>query len=110
MASAVDFDNVNEQIDQALAFFEQEDTLTELISDAQTAIVRLTSDDRDYDIFVSTQSDMLEYAKENNNVVIYGNDDFINALVDAVFWIEAISPTGENTTFVIAGYVSTALQ
>ena len=103
----VDLDQVQSTVDLILDHYEQEDMLKDILDNLNSGAVCLTLEDRDYDVYVSTHTDLLAYAKEENSLIVYGNPDFDSDLVDALFWIVVTNPLGERHFIVTHGYVST---
>ena len=100
ITAAEQFAKAIKQVDYALEYFDEQEMLDEVITAAKTSIVRLQSDEVDFEILVSNRDDMLEHSAGHN--IIWGNADCNNALIDALFWING-AIDGEPTTFVVAG-------
>ena len=100
ITAAEQFARAIKQVDIAIEYFDKEEMLDEVVNETKKCIVRLQSDDVDFEILVSTRSDMLEHSAGHN--IIWGNADCNNALIDALFWING-AIDGEPTTFVVAG-------
>ena len=100
ITAAEQFAKAIKQVDIALEYFDKEEMLDEVVNETKKCIVRLQNDEVDFEILVSTHSDMLEYSAGHN--IIWGNADCNNALIDALFWING-AIDGEPTTFVVAG-------
>jgi proline dehydrogenase len=100
ITAAEQFAKAIKQVDYAIEYFDEQEMLDEVITAAKTSIVRLQSEDEDFEILVSNRDDMLEHSAGHN--IIWGNADSNNALIDALFWING-AIDGEPTTFVVAG-------
>ena len=100
ITAAEQFSKAIKQVNYALEYFNEQEMLDQVITAAKTSIVRLESKDVDFEILVSTHSDMLKHSLGHK--IIWGNADCNNALIDALFWING-AIDGEPTTFVVAG-------
>ncbi len=102
----VDLDDVNATVDALLDHYEHQDMFQDILDCVQDGIVCLELQHKEYDVYVSTHQHLQAQAQHNGHIV-YGNDDFDNDLVDALFWIVVDSPTGETHYVVTHAYVST---
>jgi len=100
ITAAEQFARAIKQVDIAIEYFQKENLINEVLTNAKESIVRLQSDEVDFEILVSNRSDMLEYSAGHN--IIWGNADCNNELVDALFWING-AIDGKPTTFIVAG-------
>ena len=105
--NAVDLDDVKATVDALLDHYQQEDMLKDILDSVQDGIVCLELGHKEYDVYVSTHQHLQAQARQHNCHTVYGNDDFDNDLVDALFWIVIHSPTGETHYVVTHAYIST---
>jgi len=105
ITAAEQFAKAIKQVEHAINYFNEQDMFMEVMNATKKGIVRLQSEDEDFEILVSTRADMLESSVDHN--IIWGNTDCDNDLLDALFWIQG-SIDGDPTTFVVGGFIASS--